>query len=69
VIADRDAPAGRKTAAETELAFIRCDVARESDVRAGVRQVLGRCGRLDALVNNAGIASPGSSVPSSPAGS
>jgi len=58
VIADRDAQAGRKTAAETELAFMRCDVARESDVRACVRQVLKRCGRLDALVNNAGIASP-----------
>ena len=58
VIADRDAQAGRKTAAETELAFMRCDVARESDVRACVRQVLKRCGRLDALVNNAGVASP-----------
>src|SRR5438874_11555375 len=58
VIADRDAQAGRKTAAETELAFMRCDVARESDVRACVRQVLKHCGRLDALVNNAGIASP-----------
>jgi len=60
VIADRDAQAGRKTAAQTELAFVRCDVARESDVRACVRQVLRRCGRLDALVNNAGIADPAS---------
>jgi len=59
VIADRDAQAGRKTATVADLAFIRCDVARESDVRACVRQVLKRCGRLDALVNNAGIASPG----------
>jgi NAD(P)-dependent dehydrogenase (short-subunit alcohol dehydrogenase family) len=60
VIADRDAQTGRKTAAQTELAFVRCDVARESDVRACVRQVLRRCGRLDALVNNAGIADPAS---------
>ncbi len=58
VIADRDAGPGRKTAAQSELEFIRCDVARESDVRACVRQVLGRCGRLDALVNSAGIADP-----------
>ncbi|HET7364252.1 MAG TPA: SDR family oxidoreductase [Burkholderiales bacterium] len=58
VIADRDAQAGRKTAAESELAFVRCDVARESDVRRCVRQLLRRCGRLDALINNAGIADP-----------
>ncbi|HZD21003.1 MAG TPA: SDR family oxidoreductase [Burkholderiales bacterium] len=57
-IADRDRAAGRKTAAEAGLAFIRCDVAREADVRACVRQVLRRYGRLDALVNNAGIAEP-----------
>ena len=59
-IADRDAAAGRKTAAEGGLAFIRCDVAREADVRACVRQVRRRYGRLDALVNNAGIADPAS---------
>jgi NAD(P)-dependent dehydrogenase (short-subunit alcohol dehydrogenase family) len=58
VIADRDAGPGRKTAAESELAFVRCDVARESDVRACVRKALRRCGRLDALINNAGIADP-----------
>jgi NAD(P)-dependent dehydrogenase (short-subunit alcohol dehydrogenase family) len=58
VIADRDAQAGRQAAAETELDFIRCDVARESDVRRCVRQVVRRCARLDALVNNAGIADP-----------
>ena len=33
-------------------------MARESDVRGCVRQLLRRCGRLDALVNNAGIADP-----------
>ena len=43
---------------ETGIAFIRCDVSREASVRACLRQVLRRFGRLDAVVNNAGIASP-----------
>jgi len=38
--------------------FVRCDVSREADVRAAVRQVLRRFGRLDALVNNAGLTGP-----------
>ena len=38
------------------IVYIRCDVAREPSVRACVRQVARRFGRLDALVNNAGIA-------------
>jgi NAD(P)-dependent dehydrogenase (short-subunit alcohol dehydrogenase family) len=43
---------------ESGLAFIRCDVSREASVRACVRQVVRRFGRLDAVINNAGIASP-----------
>jgi NAD(P)-dependent dehydrogenase (short-subunit alcohol dehydrogenase family) len=39
--------------------FLPCDVSREADVRAAVRKALGRFGRLDALVNNAGITGPG----------
>jgi NAD(P)-dependent dehydrogenase (short-subunit alcohol dehydrogenase family) len=39
-------------------AFFRCDVAREPSVRSCVRAVLKKFGRLDALINNAGLADP-----------
>jgi NAD(P)-dependent dehydrogenase (short-subunit alcohol dehydrogenase family) len=39
--------------------FVRTDVSNEAAVRACVRAAVKRFGRLDALVNNAGIASPG----------
>ena len=57
-IADREAATGRAAAARIGARFIRCDVAREPQVRACIREVLRRYGRLDALVNNAGIADP-----------
>ena len=53
-IADLDAAAARKL----PLQFLRCDVASEPSVRACVRAAVKRFGRLDALVNNAGIAAP-----------
>jgi NAD(P)-dependent dehydrogenase (short-subunit alcohol dehydrogenase family) len=43
---------------EGELPFFRCDVTRERSVRRCVSAVVRRFGRLDALINNAGIADP-----------
>lgn len=59
VIADIDAGAGRETAREYaglgRIGFVRADVSREADVARLVRSALRRFGRLDYLVNNAGI--------------
>ena len=44
--------------AKLPFVFVRCDVSREPDVRTCVRTVVRRLGRLDALVNNAGLADP-----------
>ena len=41
-----------------DLPFFRCDVSREPSVRACVRAVVREFGRLDALINNAGLADP-----------
>jgi len=38
--------------------FVEIDVSNESSVKAGIEMVRTRLGRLDALVNNAGIADP-----------
>ncbi len=59
VAADSDADAGRELALP-DVRFVRCDVAREASVKGCIRAVLRRFGRLDALVNNAGLASPAS---------
>jgi NAD(P)-dependent dehydrogenase (short-subunit alcohol dehydrogenase family) len=53
-IADVDAEAGRQAEADG-LLFLACDVSSEPSVEACVQAVAGRFGRLDALVNNAGI--------------
>ena len=54
----RVAIADVKDCRNAAMLFIRCDISREAAVRNCVRQVVKRFGRLDALVNNAGIAGP-----------
>ena len=43
---------------DSPLPFFRCDVSREPSVRACVFSVVRSFGRLDALINNAGLADP-----------
>jgi NAD(P)-dependent dehydrogenase (short-subunit alcohol dehydrogenase family) len=54
-IADVHPPAGP---APRGALYVKTDVSDEASVRAGVRSAMKHFGRLDALVNNAGIASP-----------
>lgn len=56
VVADMDAGAAQSAAAEIENAVPLCmDVSSERDVEAGIGQVKAELGRLDILINNAGI--------------
>jgi NAD(P)-dependent dehydrogenase (short-subunit alcohol dehydrogenase family) len=59
VVADLDVEAGREAVGELGSAavwFVRTDVADEAQVGACVEAAIARGGRLDAVVNNAGIA-------------
>lgn len=64
VVAELDPEAGREAAralrAHGEVHFVETDVSDEASVRAAVEETLERFGDVDALVNNAGIADPGS---------
>jgi NAD(P)-dependent dehydrogenase (short-subunit alcohol dehydrogenase family) len=56
----RDGELSERVAAELgpdHLGFA-CDVSRDSDVAAAIQKVLGHYGRIDAVHNNAGIATP-----------
>jgi 3-oxoacyl-[acyl-carrier protein] reductase len=62
VVNDVNEEGGRRVASEIEAAqgqgsavFCRADVARDAEVKALVETCLGRFGRLDIMVNNAGV--------------
>jgi NAD(P)-dependent dehydrogenase (short-subunit alcohol dehydrogenase family) len=62
VVAEKDAAAGEEAADELArlgpVRYIHTDVADEASVRAALEETEATFGRLDALVNNAGIAGP-----------
>jgi len=55
VLADSEAEAGQATADELGAAFIRTDISQMADAEAAVALTLSRHGRLDIVVQNAGI--------------
>ncbi|HEX5499555.1 MAG TPA: SDR family NAD(P)-dependent oxidoreductase, partial [Thermomicrobiales bacterium] len=63
VVADRNVDGGEAVARAlrdggARVRFVSCDVARSDDVRAVIETTLAEEGRLDALVNDAGIPGP-----------
>jgi 3-oxoacyl-[acyl-carrier protein] reductase len=55
VIADVEVEAGQATAAELGAVFIRTDISQMADAEAAVARALATYGKLDILVQNAGI--------------
>jgi NAD(P)-dependent dehydrogenase (short-subunit alcohol dehydrogenase family) len=55
VLADIEDARGQALARELQGLFVHCDVGDKADVDAVVAQALARHGRIDVLVNNAGI--------------
>ena len=63
VVVDCDEEAGEKTAEEIrqsggDAIFVKCDVSNEEQVKAMVQATIDKYGRIDVLVNNAGIGGP-----------
>jgi len=62
-VVDRDADAGNEVARALEGAeYVPCDVANRDDVKRAAGEAVSRLGRLDVLVNNAGIQEYGNAV-------
>jgi len=62
VICDLNEDAGQQTATELGAAFYKVNVTSQAEVRAWVEAVIARHGRIDVLVNNAGIVRDGQLV-------
>jgi len=67
-IVDIDADAGQQLAAELDqqtpgrAIFVPCDVSRPDEIRAAVEQTVDAFGRLDSVINNAGMHPPATSI-------
>jgi 3-oxoacyl-[acyl-carrier protein] reductase len=59
VICDMNTATGQATAAELGVAFYQVNVTSQAEVRQWVADVVARFGRIDVLVNNAGIVRDG----------
>jgi NAD(P)-dependent dehydrogenase (short-subunit alcohol dehydrogenase family) len=66
VITGRRAPLGAETAERLGVTYLRCDVADVDQVRAAVAATVSANGRLDGLVNAAGLVTPGSLIDTTP---